>query len=64
MSWIDYKKAYDFVSHSWICECMEIFGVAENVRTCPERSMNQWKLSLKSSGEILGDVHLKRDIPG
>ena len=31
MAWIDYKKAYDFVPHSWIKECMEIFGIAENV---------------------------------
>ena len=25
MAWIDYKKAYDLVPHSWINECMEIF---------------------------------------
>ena len=62
MSWIDYKKAYDFVPHSWICECMEMFGVAENVRTFLERSMNQWKLSLTSSGEVLGYVDVKRGI--
>ena len=27
MAWIDYKKAYDFVPHSWISECMEMFGL-------------------------------------
>ena len=32
MAWVDYKKAYDFVPHSWVNECMEIFGIAENVR--------------------------------
>ena len=31
-----------------------MFGVAENVSTFLERSMNQWKLSLTSSGEVLG----------
>ena len=40
MSWIDYKKAYNFVPHSWICECMETFGVAENARTFLERNIN------------------------
>ena len=39
-----------------------MFGVAENVRTFLERSMNQWKLSLTSSGEVLGDVDVKRGI--
>ena len=32
MAWTDYNKAYDFVPHSWIGECMEMFGVAGNVR--------------------------------
>ena len=62
MSWIDYKKAYHFIPHGWICECMEMFGVAENVRIFLERSMNQWRLSLSSSGEDLGDVHVMRGI--
>ena len=26
MAWIDYKKAYDMVSHSWIMECLDMIG--------------------------------------
>ena len=62
MAWIDYKKAYDFVPHSWISECMEMFGIAGNVRGFLQRSMVQWKLSLTSNGEELGDVDVKRGI--
>ena len=29
MAWIDYKKAY-MVPHSWIIECLNLFGLAEN----------------------------------
>ena len=29
MVWIDYKKAYDMVPHSWIIESLDLFGVAE-----------------------------------
>ena len=36
--------------------------MAENVRTFQERSINQWKLSLQSSGEDLSDVHVRRGI--
>ena len=33
MAWIDYKKAYDMVPHSWIIECLDLFGVAENIKS-------------------------------
>ena len=33
MTWIDYKKAYDLVPHSWIKECLDLFGVAEIINT-------------------------------
>ena len=56
MAWIDYKKAYDLVPHSWIKECLELMGIAENVRELLEKSMKQWKLSLTSNGNELGDV--------
>ena len=62
MDWIDYKKAYNFVPHSWINECMEMFGIAENVRNLLKTSMEQWKLSLMSNGEDLGEVNVKRGI--
>ena len=51
MGWIDYKKAYDFIPHSWIKECMELMGIAENLRELLVKSMKQWKLSLTSYWE-------------
>ena len=30
MAWIDFKKAYDMVPHSWILDTLKMFGVAEN----------------------------------
>ena len=62
MAWIDHKKAYDFVPHCWINECMKLFGIADNVRIFLEKSMKQWKLSLTSNGEDLGEVAVKREI--
>ena len=32
MVWIDYKKAYDMIPHSWIIECLDLVGVAENIK--------------------------------
>ena len=62
MAWIDYRKAYDLVPHSWINECMEMFGIAENLRTFLQKSMQQWRESLTANGEDLGDVTVKREI--
>ena len=67
LAWIDYKIVCDFVSHGWINECMELFGISDNVRNFFvrkffERSMEQCKLSLTSNGEGLGDVDEKRGI--
>ena len=39
MAWVDYRKEYDLVPHSWILECMSIFGIAENVTEFIKRSM-------------------------
>ena len=62
LAWIDYKKAYDYVPHSWIKECMQMFEIAENVRNVLENSMEQWKLLLTSNGKDLGEVDVKRGI--
>ena len=32
MAWLDYKKAYGIVPSSRISECLEMFGIANNVR--------------------------------
>lgn len=37
--WIDFKKAYDMVPHSWIKQCMEWFGVADNIRRTVKKSI-------------------------
>ena len=31
MAWIDYRKAYDFASHTWLLKCMNLFGIAGNM---------------------------------
>ena len=31
MVWIDYRKAYDLVPHSCVNECLQMFGIAENL---------------------------------
>ena len=53
MVWIDYRRAYDFVPHSWILECLDTLGIADNVRGFLEKSMKKWKLLLNLNGSDL-----------
>ena len=62
MAWIDYRTAYDLVPHSWVSEWMEMVEITENLRTFLQKSMQQWRLSLTTNGEDLGDVNVKRRI--
>ena len=61
MAWIVYKKAYDFVPHRWILECLNMLGIAENVRKLME-NMKNWKLQLASNGLDLCEIDVNRGI--
>ena len=52
MVWIDYKKAYDMVPHSWILESLELVQVSDNIL----------KFVKKKLGESLAKVNIRRGI--
>ena len=62
MGWVDYKKAFDMVPHSWILKCLDIFKVADNVKKLLRQSMLNWETELTSGNERLGTVKIKRGI--
>ena len=62
MMWIDYKKAYDRVPHSWLIECMEIYKVNPLLKDFLANEMRKWTTELTSCGEVLGEVHIRRGI--
>ena len=59
MAWIDYKKAYDMVPHLWIKECLELFRVAENIKTLLVNSMGKWSVMLCAGNSELREVDIK-----
>ena len=48
MAWIDYKKAYDMIPHSWILESLGLVEVAENIVEFIRKSMKNWNTNLTS----------------
>ena len=62
MCFIDYKKAYDKVPHSWILESMKMCGIAPNIVSLFQTSLSQSRVSLFHGKDSLGTVLIKRGI--
>ena len=67
-NWTDYKKAYDMVPHSWITECLDLFGVEENnsllvnSNSLLVKGMEKWKVMLCSGNSDLREIEIERGI--
>jgi hypothetical protein len=62
MAWIDYQKAFDSVSYSWIEKSIELIGVnSKIVKFCKLLSMEKWrtKLQLKTNQELMQSRFIK-----
>ena len=45
-AWIDYKKAFNSVPHSWILACLRMYKMNPVLTTFIEASMRQWKTNM------------------
>ena len=50
------------VPHSWIKECLELFGVAEKFKTLLVNSMEKLKVIFSPGNSELAEVDIKRRI--
>ena len=50
------------VPHLWIIESLDLFEVAENIKTLLVNSTEKWKVMLCSGNSELGKVEIKRGI--
>ena len=62
VSWIDYKKAYDSVPHSWILKSLELMKVNRGIVRFLRESMKKWKTQLTINGEEIGQCNIRRGI--
>ena len=65
-AWIDYKKAFDSVPHSWIVKCLQMYKIHPVLITFIEESMSQWKTNMtlvhKEGVLETGPIRIKRGI--
>jgi len=66
MCWIDYKKAFDSVPHSWILRCLELYKINDELKNFLGKQMKKWKTNIclkYSTGEItLQNIEINRGI--
>ena len=62
MAWINYQKAYDMVRQSLIKECLNIFGIAGNIKRLLVNSMTDWRTELVSENTSIREVKINRGI--
>ena len=58
MTWIDFRKAYDMIPHSWMIKSLELVGAAKNIVNLLKETMEKWKTNLICSNTHLGAVKI------
>ena len=56
MAYVDYKKAYDMIPHSWILKSLQLVGAADSIVNVLGKSMTKWKVQLNAGDKVLGDA--------
>ena len=51
MEWIDYRKAFDRVLHSWIMKSLELIGINNKVRSFTKKVMSYWRTRMRLRAE-------------
>ena len=58
-AWVDYKKAYDSMPHTWILECPELYNTNSTLRAFIRNSMRLWKTTLEANFKPIAQVTIK-----
>ena len=51
MGWVNYRKAFDMVPHSWVLECLHILGINNTLMKFLEKTMKDWRVELTCANE-------------
>ena len=56
--WIDFKKAYDSVSHEWIFKCLKMFKISTNIIKTLSNAFPLFETSITNKNINIGDCLL------
>ena len=58
MAWIDYKKAYGMVPHSWIITPLKMYKISHEVINFIDKTMKTWIVELTVGGRRLAEAKI------
>ena len=65
VAWIDYKKPYDMVLHSWIINSLKMYKISDEVINFIDKTMKTWRVELTAGGRKLAEENIQRGVfPG
>lgn len=56
------KNRADMMPHSWIIDCLDFFGIADNIERLLIGSMGRRKTLLAAGREVLSKVNINRGV--
>ena len=62
MAWIDCKKAYDMVSHSWIINSLKMYKISDEVINFIDKTMKTWRGELTAGRRSWAETKIQREI--
>ena len=62
MAWIDYKKVYDMVAHSWIINSLKMYKISDEVIKFIDKTMKTWGVELTAGRRRLAEAKIQRGI--
>lgn len=62
LAWIDYKKAFDSVPHSWLIEILKIYKISDMTIKLLQSLMSKWNTTLKLNELTSNPILVQRGI--
>ena len=62
MAWIDYKKAFGVVPHSYIINCLKMYKISHEVINFSWKTMKTWRVESTAGGRSLAETKIQRGI--
>jgi hypothetical protein len=62
MVWIDYRKAFDSVPHSWILKCLKLYRINDKIQAIIRHSMSLCKTTLTCYNKDVCNIRIRRGI--
>ncbi|CAD7079165.1 unnamed protein product [Hermetia illucens] len=61
-AYIDYKSAFDSISHSWLLQVLRLYKINPNVVLLLRTVMKNWSTKLSVSSQTSGEIPIRRGI--